>query len=417
MIESQKTEATPNQASSGSAAGPWAKPPSRRLEFIEGMRAVAALYVVFGHVAAFVDPSRLEGKASHVPVWLQKVLGPFGYGHLAVAAFIVISGFCLRWAARQRRDPDAASYWGFMGRRAKRILPPYYGCLVLSLLVALLVTPIPGRMPFTQYLPVSEPVVLSHFLLIHNFRPEWMYKINGVLWSISIEFQIYFLYPLFARMLRAKPSEEQPDLTQVWLRRVAVVAACAAFSLVVIYGVHRGMKLYPWFTAFFAVGMIGADIAEHVSPKSRRVLWTLAWIGLTFAVVGSCLDWEQLITQIGIAATSISLLILGTARQTAEHPDKYSSLIENVFGRRRLAFIGTFSFSLYLIHHPILQCVDVAAGGLYHHPVRHLVFLLLVGVPIAVIGSYWFAKVFEGRYLKRALADLNPVASAKSQPV
>lgn len=376
-----------------------------RLEFIEGMRAIAALYVVFGHIGAMVDPSGLEGRHSHEPIWIQRLLGPLAFGHLAVAAFIVISGFCLRWAAIQRRDPDASNYWEFMKRRAKRIFPPYYACLIFSLAVALFITPIPHRMPFTQYLPVSWGAVISHFLLVHNLNPSWMYKINGVLWSIAIEFQIYFLYPLFARILRSGPSQRQ-----VWAHRFQALLACIIFTVAVIYLIPRGIKLYPWFTAFFVIGMAGADIAMTDIRKWVPVLTALFAVGIIGAVWGSCLHAAEMVTQIAIVLASVSLLVMGTSRIISGR----KTWIEKVFAPRWLAFVGNFSFSLYLIHHPILQVVDIVSGSLYLHPARHLAYLLAIGLPLAIFGSYWFARVFEGRYMTKALSDLRAPEQEKA---
>ena len=210
------------------------------------------------------------------------------------AAFIVISGFCLYLAAAQRGDTSVANVWGFIGRRCRRILPAYYACLAASVLVSIYVSPLGHGMPFIQYLPATKANALAHVFMVQNLNPEWMYKLNGVLWSISIEFQIYFLFPIFARVMR-KDS---------W---AFVLAVTIAISIAVALLVPRGVKLYPWFISFFFMGMVGARYA--VGPPIRlglvRLLGLLSLGICLYATIqapgarsspraGNCPRWRRL---------------------------------------------------------------------------------------------------------------------------
>lgn len=67
----------------------------KRLRFLECLRGICALYVVCGHLISMVDPARLIGQVDRSPAWLCVMATALDYGHLAVAAFIVISGFSL----------------------------------------------------------------------------------------------------------------------------------------------------------------------------------------------------------------------------------------------------------------------------------------------------------------------------------
>src|SRR5207253_7690819 len=84
-----------------------------RLAFIEGLRGIAALYVVFTHFGSMIDPSHLSGTKSTAPEWLQTLIHPFWYGHLAVAAFIVLSGYCLQTSLFGGRDGRIHKYGKF----------------------------------------------------------------------------------------------------------------------------------------------------------------------------------------------------------------------------------------------------------------------------------------------------------------
>ncbi|MBI3721630.1 MAG: acyltransferase [Fimbriimonas ginsengisoli] len=124
--------------------------PRERFTFIEGMRGLAALYVVLGHLCSMSDPEALHRRPTDSPAWLQAVMAPFWHGHLAVAVFIVISGFCLQAALFPGRDGRLRDVRKFLKRRAWRILPPYYACLALSLVVAVTITSTQQGMPFDQ---------------------------------------------------------------------------------------------------------------------------------------------------------------------------------------------------------------------------------------------------------------------------
>src|SRR5205807_7495201 len=105
------------------------------------------------------------------------------FGRLAVALFIVISGFCLMLPVSRRELDLRGGVPRFFAKRARRILPPYYASIVLALLL------LPVR--------VGKWDLLSHLLLIQNLDPTRAVAINGVLWSIAVEWQIYFWFPLF----------------------------------------------------------------------------------------------------------------------------------------------------------------------------------------------------------------------------
>lgn len=124
------------------------------LNFLDGIRAIAALYVLMHHL------------------WLsQRALLPQGwptgwlaYGHLAVDVFIVLSGFCLMLpVARFKELRGGARH--FFARRARRILPPVYACIVLCLPINILVS----RLGHHHQTMVSTKGLLVNLLLLKIF--------------------------------------------------------------------------------------------------------------------------------------------------------------------------------------------------------------------------------------------------------
>jgi peptidoglycan/LPS O-acetylase OafA/YrhL len=370
---------------------------THRLAFIEGMRALCAVYVVLGHIVNLVDPSRAMLKPSHAPAWMQSLFRPFQEGHLAVSSFIVISGFCLAHAAYERDDPTLKRVGDFFRRRAARILPAYYACLAISILTALTITPIPGGMPFAQYLPVTRDNVLAHVFLIHNWRPEWMYKINGVLWSIAVEVQLYFLLPGLMRGLRHYG----------WF---SVLVLCIGIALAVLGWVPRGVKLYPWYLPLFFFGAVGADWARR--RYLRPELQMLGVAGLAMACYGCAQKWDQPVTDSLFALGVVALLVLGTqaeARNARALPIK-------LLGWAPLAFVGSFSYSLYLIHHPVLQTLFIFRPKLVHSQRGELLYMLSTALPLALLAAFGFGLLFEGRWVRPAWGRLRQRLAAKGNP-
>jgi peptidoglycan/LPS O-acetylase OafA/YrhL len=365
-----------------------------RLDFIEGMRGLAALYVVFQHIASFVDPQRRLQWSNAEPSLLGTLTAPLWFGHLAVAAFIVISGYCLQLAQFNRAKGKLDSYGKYMKRRARRILPPYYACLALSLVVALFVTSRQEGLPWEQYLPVTTESTLAHVFLVHNWQPEWMYKINGVLWSIAIEFQLYFLFPLIVALIWR--AGRVPTLV------LAVVAAGALLAFV-----PNGLKLYFWFLGLFAMGAVAAHYALTREPSEgqKRGMGVLALLGFvataaltywtndpTNADVFGGAGWVVAVRDTAVGVAVALFLIFGTWRPEAP--------TSRALGWRPIFTLGVFSYSLYLMHHPIMQVLVAYRPEFVEGQNRLFVYLLAV-LPIVIGACYLFFWLFERPFLKR----------------
>jgi len=141
----------------------------QRLAGLDGLRGLAALFVVVNHVFLRAFPGY---PVDHAPFWA----GPFIYGRFAVIVFIVLSGFSLALSpARHGWRLDAVSR--FAQRRARRILPAYWAALAFSLAVAWLVVPQPG-----QGVPDAKSVVVNGLLAQNVVRAP---SPNASFWSMA----------------------------------------------------------------------------------------------------------------------------------------------------------------------------------------------------------------------------------------
>ena len=153
-------------------------PQRHRLIGLDGIRGLAALYVVINHVFLRAFPGY---PVDHAPFWAAWLI----YGRFAVVVFIVLSGFSLALApARHRWRLDGISR--FARRRVLRILPAYWAALAFSLAVAWLIVPQPGH-----GMPDAKSVVVNGLLLQNLVGAPIP---NRSFWTIAVEAQLYIAF-------------------------------------------------------------------------------------------------------------------------------------------------------------------------------------------------------------------------------
>ncbi len=349
-----------------------AGPLRQRLPGLDGVRGLAALFVVVDHVFLRAFPGYPVDRA---PFWA----GWFIYGRFAVVVFIVLSGFSLALSpARHGWRLDAVSR--FASRRARRILPPYWAALVFSLAVAWLVVPPPG-----QAAPDAKSVVVNGLLmqnLVGAPSPDRSF------WSIAVEAQLYVLFPLLLLMVRR------------WGAGVMVATVTLVVATVGILGPHvSGLDVFvvqspPDLAALFAVGILAAGI---VGASEARRSWP--WAGLALAAAAPVLAtiwWQGSVWTLDhlfwvdlTLGPAVGCLLAGLA---TGHPARLLRLLD----ARPMRNLGSSSYSLYLTHGPIVVVVyeRVVAGRVRQGVPAFVVSLALV-VPLTIVFARVFASVFE----------------------
>jgi peptidoglycan/LPS O-acetylase OafA/YrhL len=349
------------------------------LDYVDGLRAVAYLWVVAYHAIAISE--RILGypysssSVGRLFVWL------FGFDHYAVSVFIVISGFCLALPVAPAGGELRGGARRFYQKRARRILPPYYAALALSVVITVL-----------RGQSVTAGSLISHLLLIHDIGASWIFDINGAFWSIAVEWQIYFLFPL---------------LLVLWIRigpgRATVITM--ASSLAVLYLLlarHHYLKYAcPQFVGFFAVGALAAGIAfgqdSYWMRLRNRVDWRRVVAAFAAPTVVVCLwkgPWHHpgwLIDPL-VALLAASLLALGSIEPLGS--------LRKLLRIRSLPWIGTFSYSIYLIHAPLfLGICCLALMPLQVGVAARVALFWLVGLPLSLAATYAFHLAFERPFM------------------
>jgi peptidoglycan/LPS O-acetylase OafA/YrhL len=325
-------------AASGPAAGgaivPAASPISR-LAGIDGLRAAAAFWVVLFHVRVF--------SGAHLP--FQPLDFFVRSGSTGVSLFLVLSGFCLYLpfaAGRQGRFKTGS----FFVRRARRLLPAYYCSLGLALALNVLGGANLGFNPLSARDVAWQ--VAAHITMIHPLFTSSFYALNGAYWSLGLEWQLYIALPLLiVGTIRFG----------LWRTLAAAVLVNVVYRLALAVAGARGWvpagtvqtvvlpNLLPGRWAEFAFGMVMAELHARGTLERLPRVMRYAWLPMTVvAVVAVGLPLSHL----AFGAVFALLLIPVLAA---------SGVVGRVFAWRPLVALGIMSYSLYLVHQPLVQAM------------------------------------------------------------
>src|SRR5437764_9880228 len=225
----------------------------QRLAGLDGIRGLAALYVVVNHVFLRAFPGY---PVDHAPFWA----GWFIYGRFAVVVFIVLSGFSLALSpAHHGWRLDGVSQ--FARRRARRILPAYWAALAFSLAVAWLVVPQPGH-----GVPDAKSALVNG-LLVQNIVGA--HSPNAAFWSMAVEAQLYLLFPLLLLIVRTRGAVMMVATVTVVVATVGIVGPHVPRVDTFV------IQSPPDLAVLFAVGILSAGI---VSASSARRSWPWPWL-------------------------------------------------------------------------------------------------------------------------------------------
>jgi peptidoglycan/LPS O-acetylase OafA/YrhL len=351
-----------------------------RLSGLDGIRGLAALYVVFNHIFERTFPGY---PADHSPWWA----GWFIYGRFAVVVFIVLSGFSLALSPA-RHGWRLDSFSGFAGRRARRILPAYLAALVFSLMVAWLAVPQPG-----EGVPTAKSVAVNGLLLQNLVRAP---SPNMSFWSMAIEAQLYLAFPLLLLLVRR------------WGSLVMVANVTLLVAIVGILGPHvarlDSFVIYspPELAALFAIGIMAAGIVGRGTAGGRLwpwlalaaaapVLLVISLQGSSWTLAARHLLWVDL-----ALGPAVACLLLGVA---LGRPRPFVRVLDS----RPIRSVGLSSYSVYLIHAPIVVVVyERIVGPRFHHGSTAFLVMAAIVMPVTIVFARMFAAAFERPFLKQS---------------
>jgi peptidoglycan/LPS O-acetylase OafA/YrhL len=399
---------------------------SPRLHFLDGLRALAALWVLLGHMHLFV-----YGWNYHKEFFMWP-LNILLYLHLAVVVFLVLSGFCLALPVVLNQCRIRTSASQYFKARALRILPPYYGALILILFVNFFV-PLAkwGRHSAGLTQDIPWQVFLANFTLVQDFFPRFN-TINGPFWSISTEWHLYFFFPFFIFILRSLGVK----VFFLFSCCLAAFLTWLSFHPPAFFVEHKMAVMSPaYFVFLFTTGIVAAwfSFGENSEHRMKVFKWKIWLLFIICAFAFLMFVWEYRIFNgdnfryffknvykidplFGVVT---ALLLIGFS--WLSNTNWLRKAVEN----KMLVSMGGFSYSLYLIHIPILAFVFHLIVELKIIQISRdlsFVVLLIFGGGSSILFAWAFSRVFETRlwmrlFRKDADSCLNEKAVDKLETV
>lgn len=320
---------------------------------LDGLRGIAVLIVVLSHLSLmkfnllFVDFS--------------------GIGKCGVYLFFVLSAFLLTYQFFEKGLNDGVSAGGlgnYFWRRSLRVLPLFYLVVLCSgLTTRFLAKYLMGHgLPFT----IPPGAVIPHLLLQEG---------TGVLWSVPVEFKFYFLLPLIAVcfLLTGKKG----------IILDAIFTACIIYPITYWFpssSLQLGTVDLRYFLPVFMIGSFCASLAFKTPLKGHARLASLAAsiAGIVLILTVPSI-YSLLIRPVPPSYFQKSSLLYGLLWAVflymALHAQPW---FQRALTSRPLVFMGRISFSVYLLHFPILLIGHKFAPG--NRLVGWLSIVVIIGV-------------------------------------
>ena len=311
---------------------------------LDGLRGWAVLLVLLGHAAN-------QGLAP----WIAD--GFLARGKLGVYLFFLISAYLLdkQIISVWMQGKSNLDYWRYyILRRVLRIFPPF----VMALFVFRFVNEMGLNVVIDDLKEIWEHLTLR--------------RGDHIFWSISTEFRYYLLSPLlifvFARFFK-------------W-NKVAVYTAISFGILATIIG-NLQLDLPRFSTLrYLSIFLIGTGLAffETQSPRSFNILLSHSFSKFIAAVAGvAFVIWGQLATNFTHPSVYLPAALLWGILLLASKKEGWWGTFLSWTPFR---FIGTISYSLYLLHIPVLMWVKT----LEIHPLAQLLCFLVLSVVVGVLS-------------------------------
>lgn len=397
-------EATPAVASSG------------RFPCFDGLRAIAAIAIVFHHAgfttAFFLRGVRIPGTGHTLMIGHY-----FARMDAGVQVFFLISGFLLyrpmvaaAFDGRPPRDPRS-----YVRHRLLRIFPAYWVAFVCITLFVGISMPIAGGRSILEYfflvhLYDTGSAVINHQ---HTFR-----ALGGISqsWTLVVELSFYLFLPLYAALMRRLGAGRDRDSRlRLELGMLGVLYALSVVWRAVVYwGVpHQsafGFLGNYWLPAnldVFALGMGLAVVRIWADGRDRPVgllevigrfdwlWWLLAafcfqvvsfWIGLPtkFVVTSGVKAYEK---ELLYSMAGFFLLL------PAVFGPQDRGLTRRFLRLRPMVYLGTISYGIYLWHQAFIEKIH-QWGGWSKNPLPNGPFLVhafgALAITIVVASASWY---------------------------
>ncbi len=311
---------------------------SGKLTVVQGLRAAAALLVVWTHSIGAAGSSSSSRQADFFHL--------AGFGACGLDIFFVISGFIVSLVAARAAEKSQHSAGKFLSRRFTRIFPLYWILTIVVIAESQL-----GRHPIAWH-SVS-------WLATAGLFPSWSYPAASPILSLgwSLIFEMYFYYVLAAWMA-IQPRH---------LVRNTILFLSAMVALGAVVGLYRPLLIIwsnPILLEFLFGCVIGQIYARNNGLRTpARIMTGRSLTALGAAVLTatlftgySTINFEGMVLnglsswlRVGLWGVPSGLLVLGAVLWSPAMQSKPA---------RFLVLLGDASYSIYLCTNPTRSMVE-----------------------------------------------------------
>lgn len=321
-----------NTANHGTQAVSTMKPASKSRFYteLESLRGVAAMMVVFFHIfGGRAGPETL----SHLnfPTVVNLILTSVFCGPGAVTVFFVLSGFVLGESLQREQELTSRSYLAFMIRRAFRLLPAVWTAIALAIVISEIMT-----VPIHWDLLGSVLTLQQQAIFTFN-DPVTSYLFP--LWSLHVEVWASVVFPIlvFSNRLLSAPFQIVVLATLLWV---------------------SNSSGFPFWTMFFFCFQLGLMIRTVFTPAIEGMSKRLAFVLFIVAVLAVMVPTNMYL--LGFITTTDHTHIegFGAALIIGYLLAPQGAWLARALNVRPLRFLGRISYSLYVLHFPLLNLVE-----------------------------------------------------------
>ena len=315
----------------------------------------------------------------------------FQYGFLGVDIFFVISGFLMATIY------ENTNFKEYFTRRFNRLIPPYYLTIFITIIISFLIL---------EYREFKETIYQTWYAL--SFISNIGYWLDNTyfnkdnfkpllhMWSLAIEFQFYFIVPFIAFLIR---------------KNKYFILIIFFTSLGMCFMITEVSPKTSFFMIFFRIWefFLGYIIANYALFKKVHLInnFKKDIISIIFLLI---------LIVAPFFAIHFSLINIHSSSFIEGHPGIFSLFIciitalviifgiplfiQNSSVGKALSYIGSYSYSIYLLHYPIIilylyKPLSVTILEFQNNYIMIVLMAIVIGI------SYFFQKFTNSLLIKK----------------
>lgn len=311
-------------------------PQNQRSDFIDNLKGIACLLVLFHHLAFYGPMS--DAALTVIPNTIHFL---YDYGRMAVPIFLVIGGFLTSQKLSQIDVFHKRPITDLIFQKYSRLVIPYLAAIALAIACSWLASHWMIHDSLSKFPEIIQ--LVSHLFFLQNILGYE--SLSAGLWYVAIDFQLFsFSALLIYAVIRLSPSNWSP-------RKIRFLALCliALITASSLFLFNLNEKLDVFFIYFFGaygLGFLSAWLIQEKNP--------ILWVFILMDVVAAALyvDFRERILFAGLTAVTLCTSYI------------YDWKDWNIW-RNQIAQLGKMSYSIFLIHFPISLLVSALWINIY----------------------------------------------------